>query len=169
MASGGFPHVSAKIPGSGRLPSPGRMPTFGDFGSPSSFQLRDAQGKFLKGGFGFVWTGLDGVFGMPSKLADNLTEELKANMERIREMVEEDAKANAPWEDRSHDARNGLKAALVINDREGTYTIFLGHSVAYGVFLEYANGGNFAIIEPTLRKYSSALLAPISGGEFAVG
>jgi len=58
------------------------------------------------------------------------------------------AKANAKWTDRTSNARNGLFGSTGIAGNE--VQIYLGHSVEYGIFLELANDGRFAILKPTL-------------------
>lgn len=65
-------------------------------------------------------------------------------------------KSNAPWTDRTANARNGLFGSTAI---EGN-TIFIrcGHSVEYGVFLELANEGRFAIVKPTLDANSAKII-----------
>lgn len=60
------------------------------------------------------------------------------------------AKANAPWTDRTANARNGLFGSTEVRGNE-TF-IRLGHSVEYGIFLELANDGRFAILKPTIDR-----------------
>lgn len=62
--------------------------------------------------------------------------------------LEARAKKNAPWHDQSGNARGGLKGKTVIGHDE--VIIALAHSVEYGVFLELANDGKYAILKPTL-------------------
>jgi hypothetical protein len=66
--------------------------------------------------------------------------------------VQNYAKLNAPWEDRTGDARDGLHAE---GDYSFTkYTITLYHTVEYGIWLEIAYSGNWAIIMPTIEHYA---------------
>jgi hypothetical protein len=61
-------------------------------------------------------------------------------------------KMNAPWTDRSSAARQTLWA---VADRDGrTVVIEFGYGVFYGKYLEYKNGGRFAIIAPALDHWS---------------
>lgn len=60
------------------------------------------------------------------------------------------AQADAPWEDRSGDARSGLETS-VSND-DGLIELSLFHTVEYGLWLEVIQNGNFAIIMPTLEQ-----------------
>jgi hypothetical protein len=58
------------------------------------------------------------------------------------------ARTNAPWTDRTSNARNGLQAKA---SRAGsTHRITVSHSVPYGIFLEVRNSGKYAILRPTV-------------------
>lgn len=62
--------------------------------------------------------------------------------------VENYMKTNAPWQDQTSNARNGLTARAF---QEGeTIGIDLAHSVPYGIYLEARFSGRYAIIEPTV-------------------
>lgn len=71
------------------------------------------------------------------------------------------AKATAPWEDRSGDAREGLNAD-VYETTEGV-VLDLFHTVNYGLWLETIQNGRFAVIMPTLETYASELFANAGG------
>ena len=64
--------------------------------------------------------------------------------------AEAQARLNAPWTDRTGNARNGLRGVPEIN--HPNYAIVLAHSVNYGIWLEVRWGGRYAIIMPTLRS-----------------
>lgn len=68
--------------------------------------------------------------------------------------LQPEMRANAPWEDRTGNARSGLFAAVVREAARDIVVIYLshGHTVYYGVFLELARGGKYAIIMPTLER-----------------
>lgn len=62
------------------------------------------------------------------------------------------SKAERPWTDRTHHAKQGLYGKV---RREGTkFIIEHGHRVDYGVWLELANDGRYAILEKTLNELS---------------
>lgn len=61
------------------------------------------------------------------------------------------AKTNAPWQDRTGAARASLSATVEETGPIGT--IVLSHGVDYGIWLEVANGGRFAIIAPTIDAF----------------
>jgi hypothetical protein len=60
------------------------------------------------------------------------------------------ARKNAPWRDRTTNARNGLFAKADISGR--TYRLTVGHGVPYGIWLEVRFSGRYAIIMPTVRN-----------------
>jgi hypothetical protein len=70
-------------------------------------------------------------------------------------------KLNAPWEDQTGNARNGL-AAQAFNDGEGQ-GIMLFHQVPYGIFLEVKFSGRDAIILPTIEEYGPRVMASCEG------
>lgn len=59
-------------------------------------------------------------------------------------------KENAPWNDRTGNARRGLNAK-VEHPKDNYYRIALKHGVIYGKYLENAMEKRFAILEPTVR------------------
>lgn len=85
-------------------------------------------------------------------------------------------KTNAPWTDRTSNARNGLKAVAYNFTRDagtrsavGTFQkagtilgIVLFHQVPYGIFLEAANGLRFRIIVPTITTRGPEVMQSVS-------
>lgn len=65
------------------------------------------------------------------------------------EEIESYMKKNAPWHDRTGNARRGLSAD--VSENINYIRMELSHSVDYGIFLEYAMEERFAILEPTVR------------------
>jgi len=71
------------------------------------------------------------------------------------------ARANAPWTDRSTNARNGLFAK--VNRRgPGSYQIVLFHTMPYGVWLEIRWSGRYAIIRPTIDHEGPEVMRTVS-------
>ena len=64
------------------------------------------------------------------------------------------ARRNAPWEDRTGNARSGLFADVERSGsgRRGSVRVVLGHTMDYGVFLELSHGGRYAIVMRTLEE-----------------
>ena len=74
--------------------------------------------------------------------------------------VEEYAKENAPWVDRTGGARDGLRA--IGEQRLVTYSITLFHTIEYGLWLEVRWDGKYAIIVPTIEHMGPELMAELA-------
>jgi hypothetical protein len=61
--------------------------------------------------------------------------------------TESKMRADAPWTDRTGNARAGLRARHVGSGDEHTLVLF--HTMDYGFWLEVAHDGQYAIIGPT--------------------
>lgn len=64
---------------------------------------------------------------------------------------------NAPWTDRTGNARQGLKARP--ESRAWQYSIILAHTMPYGIYLETRWGGKYAIILPTIKTMGREVMA----------
>lgn len=73
------------------------------------------------------------------------------------------AKQNAPWQDRTGDARAGLDVAVQSDGDNIIMQLF--HTVDYGLWLEVIQSGQFAIILPTLENFSLDELARLQARE----
>jgi hypothetical protein len=71
------------------------------------------------------------------------------------------AKFNAPWADRTGEARNGLTASVY--EEGGEIVLELAHSVDYGIWLELIQDGRFAIIMPTLEALGPRIIRDAGG------
>lgn len=73
--------------------------------------------------------------------------------EYFAQKMQDESRQGAPWQDRTGNARSGL---FTITEQAATdlVTIYLSHAhtVYYGVFLELANGGKYAVIMPTIQR-----------------
>ena len=71
-----------------------------------------------------------------------------------REM-EQYAKSNHPWTNRTGNAERGLHASVTTSKHGWTQNIQLSHgsNVWYGYYLENSMGRRFAIIEPTMMHF----------------
>jgi hypothetical protein len=94
-----------------------------------------------------------GIQGLPS-----FVDKAVATTMRYHEPnVENYAKQNAPWTDRTTNARNGLSARSGKNGRS-THYIVLAHQVPYGIWLEVRWSGKYAIIMPTIEVYGPKVM-----------
>lgn len=85
-------------------------------------------------------------------------------VDEIAEDMEEYAQENAPWEDRTGDAREGLHTTVIHHGFR--HEIVLSHTVDYGIWLEIRWGGELAIILPTIEHYGPILMDDLSLAKF---
>lgn len=98
-----------------------------------------------------VWRGDDEVRRRMRQYGQDVRNAVKSIADNYAAEIERDAKVNAPWEDRTANARQGLFTHVEQeNDRT---TIYLSHTMDYGVYLELKNYGRYAIILPTLERF----------------
>lgn len=74
-------------------------------------------------------------------------------MQNLAGHAEAGMKQGAPWTDRTGNARNGLNAGVEVG--QDKYIFYLAHGVEYGVSLELAHGGNYAIVRPAADWYKT--------------
>lgn len=98
-----------------------------------------------------------GIANFVFKTADRYSEHAQ---EFAQDLVDY-AKQNAPWNDRTGDARAGLNAEVVSDN--GTLSIVLQHGVDYGIWLEIRWGGRYAIILPTVETMGRKLYDKMQG------
>ncbi len=72
---------------------------------------------------------------------------------KIADKMQDEAPQNAPWQDRTGNARSGLFSDVEMDAAAAIVIIYLshGHTIFYGKFLELAHGGKYAIIMPTIE------------------
>jgi HK97 gp10 family phage protein len=92
--------------------------------------------------------------------ADALQPALQGEMDALAKVVVEYMKANAPWTDRTTDARNGLSSNSRVTGKGGV-TLVAFHTVPYGGFLETGTAHNapYPIIRPALQAHYAAARA----------
>jgi hypothetical protein len=68
---------------------------------------------------------------------------------------------NAPWTDRTGNARNGLRAQ---HNKEPfvQHELILYHTMPYGIWLEVRWSGRYAIIAPTIKKMGPEVMAMVA-------
>jgi hypothetical protein len=79
---------------------------------------------------------------------------------KIAEKMQNESQQNAPWQDRTSNARSGLFSDVEMEAAEAIVTIYLshGHTIFYGKFLELAHGAKYAIIMPTIESNLAELM-----------
>lgn len=98
-----------------------------------------------------VWTGVAQVKNNMTRYGEHVRDARVGIAEYYAPKIEADAKANAPWTDRTANARQTL-AGVVIDFDDQTW-IVLRHGMPYGIHLETRWQGRYAIIERTLQSY----------------
>lgn len=91
--------------------------------------------------------GLDRVFKNMDRWVERKRAASLALAQHWAAQLEGEMKLNAPWKDRTGNARAGLKGSAEVDDKG--VVIRLAHSVDYGVYLELARDGRYAILKPT--------------------
>lgn len=91
---------------------------------------------------------------------EKVDQAVMAVLEREAPKVEAHAKTNAPWQDQTGNARQGLRAEAYDTggDQKG---IVLYHQVPYGIWLEVKNSGEYAIILPTIEVMGPQVMASL--------
>ena len=84
----------------------------------------------------------------------------KTTLARYAQEMEQYAKAEAKWKDRTGDARKGLRGDAFY--RPGVdMGITLAHTVEYGQYLETANDSKNAILKPTVEHFMPEVKADL--------
>jgi len=78
---------------------------------------------------------------------------VKAIVDRWAPEIENWMKQNAPWTDRTGNARQTLHTEVeeVVDEM---VEIIMAHGVYYGIYLELCNAGRYAIINPALDHFA---------------
>lgn len=110
-----------------------------------------------------VWRGT-----LPANI-DNLDRYMKSRIltaaHSFAPRIETHMKTNAPWTDRTGNARAGLFARASVAGTGAKITF--GHTVFYGIFLETRFAGRYAIVLPTLEEMAPEFMSYASKIIFA--
>lgn len=102
------------------------------------------------------WSGIEDMQQRLAEYGQKCHQARRAVAEYFAPVVETYAKQNAPWTDQTGNARQGLHG--FVEDLSDTVTaLYLAHGVDYGIFLELAHQGRYAIIMPTLESHYQAV------------
>lgn len=117
--------------------------------------------RVLKGGHRFE--GLEGGAFAMRELRDSVVPSgMAAGAAQLAGDMEAFARANAPWTDRSGDARRELSAAAEADG--GTVRASIAHGVDYGIWLENRFNGRYAIISRTMEVFAGVARRIMAGG-----
>lgn len=97
-------------------------------------------------------------------LAGNYRQRIEAGIVAIARRwapeIEAYMKAEAPWTDRTGNARQGLHTE--VNHMAGVMVeIVLAHGVEYGLWLEIRHAGAYAIVNPSLDQFAPRVWADV--------
>lgn len=102
---------------------------------------------------------LDGL----DKLLDTTEKRLRVYADLAAQKLEAKAKNSASWTDRTGDARRTIKGFAKHAKGANKIRITLQDGVYYGKYLEYCNGGKYAIIEPTIDSEAPNIIENMRG------
>lgn len=103
----------------------------------------------------------------PSELAraverygDRVLTAVAAVAQRVATEMQNQAKTDAPWTDRTGNARTGIFGTSEADFAARVVTIFLSHGaiIDYGIWLELANSGKYAVIMRTMEAHYESLM-----------
>ena len=103
----------------------------------------------------------------PSELAtaverygDRVLTAVAAVAQYVATQMQNQAKADAPWTDRTGNARTGIFGTSEADFAAHVVTIYLSHgaTIDYGIWLELANSGSYAVIMRTMEAHYETLM-----------
>ncbi len=103
----------------------------------------------------------------PSELAtaverygDRVLVAVAAVAQRVATEMQNQAKADAPWTDRTGNARTGIFGTSEADFAAHVVTIYLSHgaTIDYGVFLELSHSGSHAVIMRVMQSHYEPLM-----------
>jgi len=103
----------------------------------------------------------------PSELAaaverygDRVLQAVAAVAQYVATQMQNQAQADAPWTDRTGNARTGIFGTSEADFAAHVVTIYLSHgaTIDYGIWLELANSGSYAVIMRTMEAHYETLM-----------
>lgn len=108
------------------------------------------------------WSGIEDMQSRMEEYGRRCLRALHSVAEYWAPIIEAQAKQNAPWVDRTGNARQGLRG-FAEDLNETSVAIFLTHSVDYGVYLELEYQGRYSIIMPTMEAHYQPIREMLNG------
>ena len=103
----------------------------------------------------------------PSELAtaverygDRVLTAVAAVAQYVATQMQNQAKADAPWTDRTGNARTGIFGTSEADFGARVVTIYLSHgaTIDYGIWLELAHSGTYGVIMRTMESHYDSLM-----------
>ncbi|GIV73541.1 hypothetical protein [Caldilinea sp.] len=97
------------------------------------------------------------------RYGDRVLTAVQVVAERMATVLQNDARANAPWTDRTGNARSGLFGTSERDLARRLVVIYLSHGpdIDYGKWLELAHGGRYSIVMKTIEAHLPELKADL--------
>lgn len=94
------------------------------------------------------------------RYGDRVLQTVAAIAQYVATQMQNDAKANATWTDRTGNARTGLFGTSEADFARHVVTIYLSHGavIDYGVFLELSHSGSHAVIMRVMQSHYEPLM-----------
>lgn len=123
-------------------------------------RLRGGDGRFVERGAGIEWRGITLLSEYYASRGVKMHEYRIATADALAREMEAYARDNAPWQDRTGDARASLKAVAIHAPEISTVYLGYGSEIFYAFYLEnyVYSGVSYAIIEPTIREFEPVIL-----------
>ncbi len=96
--------------------------------------------------------GLENVIGNLKGCEDRMRAALHGLAMQTASKMEAYAKENAPWQDQTGHARQGLFGEVL--EEDGKLKVRIAHTEDYGEYLELSRKGRRPILEPTAQKFA---------------
>lgn len=108
------------------------------------------------------WVGDDAMLRAMDAYAGKVLSAVRQVAEYWKGQWEADAKANAPWQDQTGNARQALHAGIEEMAHDAV-RLYLSHGVNYGLWLEVRFAGRWSIIWPTIEASLPHIRAMLQG------
>ncbi len=94
------------------------------------------------------------------RYGDRVLTAVSAVAQRVATEMQNEAKASATWTDRTGNARTGLFDTSEADFARKVVTIYLsqGTAIDYGIWLELANSGRYAVVMRTMEAHYQDLM-----------
>lgn len=109
--------------------------------------------------FEWVTTPVDAVTAGMSEYERALYQAIYTICLRRKPEIENWMKANAPWTDRTGNARQTLH--VDVEATVGAIALYLAHGMHYGIYLETKHAGRYAIVTPAVEHWTPIIMADV--------
>lgn len=113
------------------------------------------------------WSGLDELVTFMREYRANANERLAKGLFAVASEMESVAKRDAPWTDRTGNARRTL-AGVCMSDGDDIYVGLAGY-MSYSPKLELGYGGRYAILQPVVESYAPDIIETVKSAVAAQG